>query len=569
MRAYFREHDWVARFAEDTIAVLLPETTPADAISLAERTRTMIEDRLTFRDYRTERRIVVTVSVAVASARALEGEPIDHAKCVAAAEAALARAKTGGRNRVEHVELLPRLISIEEATKVLRTTVEGVEQLVSSGALDPVNSGRYVRLERAAVEALARRRISAPSHRTPRCSASRNRTRDRPTATAGGVRICCMARILIAATLLAVAQATHPGTPFNPWGDEGYRTVNAIEFAPDGQTMFVALETARVAKIEGRVAAPDAPEIALYESRREGDRWSRPQLLPFAGRFKDYEAALSPDGQWMLFNSWRPLPDGREITNRKNNLWLTRRTPQGWSTPEYLAGINRFETEESYRGHCAGWSDRVPSVKARRTRTAPTGTSIRRVSRETPPRRPRRLPRGDHGRRKRPVVCEGRQLCDLHEMGSRPRVGNRRRPLPHLPPRYVVDTGDSADRNQRSCRARLRGVDRRLTRADLLEAARRHHGRRLASAAGVGARPRDGGRAVLAERRAKLYDAPGDSNPAWRSRLHPGDADNRMAIAMLAAYHYHRRSGAVRSQRPIGDRQQPVAHDPDTVSRSR
>ena len=76
--------------------------------------------------------------------------------------------------------------------------------------------------------------------------------------------------------------------------------------------------------------------------------WSRPELMPFAGRFKDYEASLSPDGQWMLFNSWRPLPDGREITNRKNNLWLTRRTPQGWSAPEYLAGINRFETEESY-----------------------------------------------------------------------------------------------------------------------------------------------------------------------------------------------------------------------------
>lgn len=157
-----------------------------------------------------------------------------------------------------------------------------------------------------------------------------------------------MARILIAAACLAAAQATHPGTPFNPWGADGYRTVNAIEFAPDGQTMFVALETARVAKIEGRAAAPDAPEIALYESRREGGGWSRPQLLPFAGRFKDYEAALSPDGQWMLFNSWRPLPDGREITNRKNNLWLTRRTSQGWSTPEYLAGINRFETEESY-----------------------------------------------------------------------------------------------------------------------------------------------------------------------------------------------------------------------------
>jgi diguanylate cyclase (GGDEF)-like protein len=158
MRTFYREHDWVGRYAEDTFAVLLPETTPADALTLAERTRTMIEDRLTFRDYRTEQRIVVTVSVAVTSARALVGEPIDHVKFVAEAEAALERAKTGGRNRVEQVELLPRLISIEEATQVLQTTVEGIDQLVSSGALDPVNTGRYVRLDRAAVTALVRER---------------------------------------------------------------------------------------------------------------------------------------------------------------------------------------------------------------------------------------------------------------------------------------------------------------------------------------------------------------------------------------------------------------------------
>src|SRR5688572_4196100 len=158
MRTYFREHDWVGRYAEDTFAVLLPETDPADAMTLAERTRSMIEERLTFRDYRTEQRIVVTVSVAVTSARALEGEPIDHVKLTAAAEAALERAKTGGRNRVEQVEILPRLISIEEATTLLQTNVEGIEKLVADGALDPVNAGRYVRLEREAVEALIRRR---------------------------------------------------------------------------------------------------------------------------------------------------------------------------------------------------------------------------------------------------------------------------------------------------------------------------------------------------------------------------------------------------------------------------
>ena len=157
MRTYFREHDWVGRYAEDTIAVLLPETNPADAISLAERTRAMVEDRLTFRDHRSEQRIMVTVSVAVASARALEGEPIDHVKFVAAAEEALDRAKTTGRNRVEMIEMMPRLISLEEATRVLNTTIEGLEKYVASGELDPVTAGRHVRLERAAVEELARK----------------------------------------------------------------------------------------------------------------------------------------------------------------------------------------------------------------------------------------------------------------------------------------------------------------------------------------------------------------------------------------------------------------------------
>ena len=155
MRTYFRETDWVSRWDEDTIAVLLPETIPSDALTLAERTRTMIEDRLTFRDHRTEQRISMTVSVAVMSARAIEGEPIDHARFIAEAEAAMERAK--GRTAVEQFILQPRLISIEEATHLLKMNVEGIEKLVAEGTLDPVNSGKYVRLERAAVEAIAKR----------------------------------------------------------------------------------------------------------------------------------------------------------------------------------------------------------------------------------------------------------------------------------------------------------------------------------------------------------------------------------------------------------------------------
>ena len=156
LRTYFREHDWVARYDEDCIAVLLPETNPEDALTLAERTRTMIEERLTFRDYRTDQRIVVTVSVAVTSARALEGEPIDHEKLSSEVAAALDRAKASGRNRVVPVELKPRLISVEEAIVLLDTDMKGIEKLVADGRLDPVKAGRHVRLVRDVVEALAK-----------------------------------------------------------------------------------------------------------------------------------------------------------------------------------------------------------------------------------------------------------------------------------------------------------------------------------------------------------------------------------------------------------------------------
>jgi len=156
LRAYFRQHDWVARFGEDTVAVLLPETTPDDAMTLAERTRTMVEDRLTFRDYRTDQRATVTVSVAAASARALEGEPIDHDQFQAVAEAALERAKASGRNRVEQIVLQPRLISIEETSILLNTNLDGIERLVAEGKLEPIKAGRHVRLERHVVEAIAR-----------------------------------------------------------------------------------------------------------------------------------------------------------------------------------------------------------------------------------------------------------------------------------------------------------------------------------------------------------------------------------------------------------------------------
>jgi len=73
-------------------------------------------------------------------------------------------------------------------------------------------------------------------------------------------------------------QVTGPsvGTPFHPFGAGGLRTVNAIEFAPDGSMMITTLFVAEVAKTQGLTPVAGAPEIALYESGRDGAGWSAP-----------------------------------------------------------------------------------------------------------------------------------------------------------------------------------------------------------------------------------------------------------------------------------------------------
>jgi diguanylate cyclase (GGDEF)-like protein len=104
LRTYFRQHDWVARHSEDSMVVLLARTDVEQAAELAERVRHTVEDRLWFTDHRTDRHVPVTVSGAVVSVPAKVGDVLDPERLVGIAEAAIARAKQRGRNRVERVD---------------------------------------------------------------------------------------------------------------------------------------------------------------------------------------------------------------------------------------------------------------------------------------------------------------------------------------------------------------------------------------------------------------------------------------------------------------------------------
>ena len=100
MRTYFRQHDWVARHSEDTMVVLLTNTSADRAIELAERARHTVESRLWFTDHRTERQVPVTVSAAVVNVPVSSGDVIDPERVLAIGETTMERAKQEGRNRV-------------------------------------------------------------------------------------------------------------------------------------------------------------------------------------------------------------------------------------------------------------------------------------------------------------------------------------------------------------------------------------------------------------------------------------------------------------------------------------
>lgn len=96
LREGVRPYDLVARFGGEEFIVVLPATDPAGAMALCERLRVAVEGTLATRAGFTGRRITISFGVAAR----LDSDEIPDA-LLARADAALYRAKSAGRNRVE------------------------------------------------------------------------------------------------------------------------------------------------------------------------------------------------------------------------------------------------------------------------------------------------------------------------------------------------------------------------------------------------------------------------------------------------------------------------------------
>ncbi len=94
-----------------------------------------------------------------------------------------------------------------------------------------------------------------------------------------------------------------------------------ITFTVDGDTAYF-----------GRSESffPVSRQAFIYRSVRVAGDWQTPEIAPFSGTFSDIDPFISPDGRRLYFSSIRPI-DGQDRPDL--NTWVVERTPEGWSDP--------------------------------------------------------------------------------------------------------------------------------------------------------------------------------------------------------------------------------------------
>lgn len=118
---------------------------------------------------------------------------------------------------------------------------------------------------------------------------------------------------------------------------EGIISTGASEFGstftPDGQEFYYAIS--------------GIPIQVIAFMKYEEDRWTRPQVPVFSGRYSDWDLNFSPDGKKLFFTSNRPLTGtGDPLDN--SNLWIVEKTETGWDEPQHLGSIINTDGYENY-----------------------------------------------------------------------------------------------------------------------------------------------------------------------------------------------------------------------------
>lgn len=82
---------------------------------------------------------------------------------------------------------------------------------------------------------------------------------------------------------------------------------------------------------------PDFTFWTIAVTRWNGDGWSRPETVPFSGRYADADLAFAPDGSSAWFVSRRPVAG---VPRTDTEIWRIPLGADGWGEPEHVAVLS-------------------------------------------------------------------------------------------------------------------------------------------------------------------------------------------------------------------------------------
>ena len=135
--------------------------------------------------------------------------------------------------------------------------------------------------------------------------------------------------LLIALLLPVAAYATDP-TVVEADGLSGPASEDCLSFTPDGDTAVYDISSGK--------------NVFIVIAHRVHGSWSKPEIAPFSGQWKDHDPALSPDGSFLVFASNRPVTPGGAPQGNWGTLWRVDRKGAGWGDPTLLPPTVNFST---------------------------------------------------------------------------------------------------------------------------------------------------------------------------------------------------------------------------------
>ncbi|MBC7897988.1 MAG: PD40 domain-containing protein [Cytophagaceae bacterium] len=112
-------------------------------------------------------------------------------------------------------------------------------------------------------------------------------------------------------------------------------------FEPDGRTLYFFRKVGR------------GEDYRIFVTRQGANGWSTPERLKIgSGDHSELYPAISPDGQRMVFTTYRPYA-GDTASHAQSYLWMSTRRGAGWGEPVPLTALNvvgRYHSQTLFGG---------------------------------------------------------------------------------------------------------------------------------------------------------------------------------------------------------------------------